>query len=159
MRRSSKQKVENSHFEEHLTPVATMTDNRTMAEMLRAPTEGCAEAIIVPLILAEQFELKHSLINMITLEGSPPVAQKRTPRSITTWDDLVSNSSTNSFLPHEVRTFVMKSRSFSKNSMNLFMRPGKDIKISFVRVPITALLNCTSWTLFTMLSSQQIKIP
>nr|GEZ57367.1 hypothetical protein [Tanacetum cinerariifolium] len=64
--RSSKQKVENSHFEEHLTPVATMTDNRTMPEMLRAPTKGCAEAIVVPLILAEQFELKHSLINMMT---------------------------------------------------------------------------------------------
>nr|GEY59485.1 reverse transcriptase domain-containing protein [Tanacetum cinerariifolium] len=45
-----------------------MTDNCTMAEMLRAPTEGCAEAIIVPLILAEQFELKHSLINMMTSE-------------------------------------------------------------------------------------------
>nr|GEY39244.1 reverse transcriptase domain-containing protein [Tanacetum cinerariifolium] len=65
-RRSSKQKVENSNFEEHLPPVATMADNRTMAEMLRAPTEGCAEAIVVPLILAEQFELKHSLINMMT---------------------------------------------------------------------------------------------
>nr|GFD49331.1 hypothetical protein [Tanacetum cinerariifolium] len=46
--RSSKQKVENSHFEENLTPVATMTDNPTMAEMLRAPTEGCAEAIGQP---------------------------------------------------------------------------------------------------------------
>nr|GEW15475.1 hypothetical protein [Tanacetum cinerariifolium] len=68
IRRSSKQKVENSNFEEHLTPVATMTDNRTMAEMLRAPTEGCAEAIVVPSILAEQFELKHSLINMMTSE-------------------------------------------------------------------------------------------
>nr|GFA25197.1 reverse transcriptase domain-containing protein [Tanacetum cinerariifolium] len=65
-RRSSKQKVENSNFEEHLPPVATMADNRTMAEMLRAPTEGCAEAIVVPPILAEQFELKHSLINMMT---------------------------------------------------------------------------------------------
>nr|GEX48142.1 reverse transcriptase domain-containing protein [Tanacetum cinerariifolium] len=66
-----------------------------MAEMLRAPTEGCAEAIVVPPILAEQFELKHSLINMMTSEqffglekdnpydhirwGSPPVARKRTP--------------------------------------------------------------------------------
>nr|GFB29387.1 reverse transcriptase domain-containing protein [Tanacetum cinerariifolium] len=60
--------VENSHFEENLTPVDTMTDNRTMAEMLRAPTEGCAEAIVVPPILAEQFELKHSLINMMTSE-------------------------------------------------------------------------------------------
>nr|GEU80959.1 hypothetical protein [Tanacetum cinerariifolium] len=66
--RSSKQKVENSNFEEHLTPVATMTDNRTMAEMLHAPTEGCAEAIVVRTILAEQFELKHNLINMMTSE-------------------------------------------------------------------------------------------
>nr|GEY32100.1 reverse transcriptase domain-containing protein [Tanacetum cinerariifolium] len=66
--RSSKQKVENSNSEEHLPPVATMADNRTMAEMLCAPTEGCAEAIVVPLILAEQFELKHSLINMMTSE-------------------------------------------------------------------------------------------
>nr|GFC69521.1 hypothetical protein [Tanacetum cinerariifolium] len=64
--RSSKQKVENSNFKEHLTPVATMTDNRTMVEMLRAPIEGCAEEIMVPPILAEQFELKHSLINMMT---------------------------------------------------------------------------------------------
>nr|GEZ31431.1 hypothetical protein [Tanacetum cinerariifolium] len=43
-----------------------MTDNRTMAELLRAPTEGYAKAIVVPSILAEQFELKHSLINMMT---------------------------------------------------------------------------------------------
>nr|GEY63069.1 reverse transcriptase domain-containing protein [Tanacetum cinerariifolium] len=42
IRRSSKQKVENSHSEENLTPVYTMTDNRTMAQMLRAPTEGLA---------------------------------------------------------------------------------------------------------------------
>nr|GFC80260.1 reverse transcriptase domain-containing protein [Tanacetum cinerariifolium] len=87
--------VENSNFEEHLPPVATMADNRTMAEMLRTPTEGCAEAIVVPPILAEQFELKHGLINMMTSEqffglekdnphdhicwGSPLVARKRTP--------------------------------------------------------------------------------
>nr|GEV87009.1 hypothetical protein [Tanacetum cinerariifolium] len=45
-----------------------MADNRTMAEMLRAPTAGCAEAIMVPPILVEQFELKHSLINMMTSE-------------------------------------------------------------------------------------------
>nr|GEU33006.1 reverse transcriptase domain-containing protein [Tanacetum cinerariifolium] len=34
-------------------------------QLLRAPTEGYAEAIVVPLILAEHFKLKHSLINMI----------------------------------------------------------------------------------------------
>nr|GEW90279.1 hypothetical protein [Tanacetum cinerariifolium] len=43
-----------------------MADQRTMAELLCAPTEGYAEAIVVPPILAEQFELKHSLINMMT---------------------------------------------------------------------------------------------
>ncbi|GJY79314.1 reverse transcriptase domain-containing protein [Tanacetum coccineum] len=43
-----------------------MADQRTMAELLRAPTEGYAEAIVVPPILAEHFELKHSLINMMT---------------------------------------------------------------------------------------------
>ncbi|GKD42306.1 hypothetical protein Tco_1266951 [Tanacetum coccineum] len=48
------------------SPVDTMADQRTMAELLRAPTEGYAEAIVVPLILAEHFELKHSLINMMT---------------------------------------------------------------------------------------------
>nr|GEW48018.1 hypothetical protein [Tanacetum cinerariifolium] len=43
-----------------------MVDQRTMAELLRAPTEGYAEGIVVPSILAEQFELKHNLINMMT---------------------------------------------------------------------------------------------
>nr|GEX11647.1 reverse transcriptase domain-containing protein [Tanacetum cinerariifolium] len=52
-RRSSKQTVENSNLEEHLHPVGRMVDNRTMAEILRAPTEGCAEAIVVPPILAD----------------------------------------------------------------------------------------------------------
>nr|GEX25692.1 reverse transcriptase domain-containing protein [Tanacetum cinerariifolium] len=55
--------------------VDTMADQRTMAELLRAPTEGYAEAIVVPSILAEQFELKHRLINMMTSDqGSPSVA-------------------------------------------------------------------------------------
>ncbi|GJW12959.1 reverse transcriptase domain-containing protein [Tanacetum coccineum] len=43
-----------------------MVDQRTMTELLRAPTEGYAEAIVVPPIPAELFELKHSLINLVT---------------------------------------------------------------------------------------------
>ncbi|GJZ06812.1 hypothetical protein Tco_0540605, partial [Tanacetum coccineum] len=43
-----------------------MADHRTMAELLRAPTEGYTEAIVVPPIPAEHFELKHSLINLVT---------------------------------------------------------------------------------------------
>nr|GEX83373.1 hypothetical protein [Tanacetum cinerariifolium] len=48
------------------SPVDTMADQRTMAELLRATTEGYAEAIVVPSILVEQFEIKYSLINMMT---------------------------------------------------------------------------------------------
>nr|GEU78783.1 hypothetical protein [Tanacetum cinerariifolium] len=67
-RRRSKQRIENSNLEEQSHLIVTMTDNCTMAELLRAPTKGYAEAIVVPLILAELFELKHSLINMMTTD-------------------------------------------------------------------------------------------
>nr|GEZ56831.1 hypothetical protein [Tanacetum cinerariifolium] len=48
--------------------VDTMADQGTMAELLRAPTEGYAGAIVVPPVLADQFKLKHSLINMMTTD-------------------------------------------------------------------------------------------
>ncbi|GKB18850.1 reverse transcriptase domain-containing protein, partial [Tanacetum coccineum] len=63
-RRRSNKRVELFALEE--SPVVTMADQRTMAELLCAPTEGYAEAIVVPPILAEHFELKYSLINMMT---------------------------------------------------------------------------------------------
>ncbi|GJZ72454.1 hypothetical protein Tco_0636305 [Tanacetum coccineum] len=63
-RRRSNQRVEPFALEE--SPVVTMADQHTMAKLLRTPTKGYAEAIVVPLILAEHFELKHSLINMMT---------------------------------------------------------------------------------------------
>nr|GEU98049.1 reverse transcriptase domain-containing protein [Tanacetum cinerariifolium] len=62
-RRHSKPRVDSFSLEETL--VVTMVDQRTMAESLRALTEGYAEAIVVPPILAEHFELKHSIINLV----------------------------------------------------------------------------------------------
>ncbi|GJU02537.1 hypothetical protein Tco_1112875, partial [Tanacetum coccineum] len=47
-------------------PVVTMADTRTMAELLQAPTEGYGDAIVIPAILAENFELKHGLLNFVT---------------------------------------------------------------------------------------------
>nr|GEW90715.1 reverse transcriptase domain-containing protein [Tanacetum cinerariifolium] len=47
-------------------PVDMTANQRTMAELLRAPTEGYAEVIMAPPILAEHFELKLILINMMT---------------------------------------------------------------------------------------------
>ncbi|GJV54498.1 reverse transcriptase domain-containing protein [Tanacetum coccineum] len=119
-----------------------MADQR-MTELLCAPTEGYAKAIVVPPILAEYFELKHSLINMMTsdqffrLEKDNPHdhirwfnkitsiikykdvpnpaiklmlfpfslagaarrwLEKEPPRSILTWEDLVSKF-INEFFP------------------------------------------------------------
>nr|GEZ68711.1 reverse transcriptase domain-containing protein [Tanacetum cinerariifolium] len=42
-----------------------MADNRTMAQMLQAPIEGNEDAIIVPQINANNFELKQTLINLV----------------------------------------------------------------------------------------------
>ncbi|GJZ29276.1 reverse transcriptase domain-containing protein [Tanacetum coccineum] len=49
------------------------TINRTMVQLLEAPTEGYEDAIVVPEISADNFELKHETLDGITL----------------TWDDLV----------------------------------------------------------------------
>ncbi|GJW80289.1 reverse transcriptase domain-containing protein [Tanacetum coccineum] len=137
----SQQQVHPTIVEEK--PVVTMADTRTMAELLRAPTEGDAEAIVVPPIPAEHFELKHSLLNLVTskqffgFEKEDPHAhirwfnkitstmkykdvpetaiklmlfpfsidgpariwlEKEPPRSIETWDDLVSKF-INKFFP------------------------------------------------------------
>ncbi|GJZ49100.1 reverse transcriptase domain-containing protein [Tanacetum coccineum] len=43
-----------------------MADQSTMAELLQAPTEGYGDVIVIPAILAENFELKHGLLNLVT---------------------------------------------------------------------------------------------
>nr|GEV75873.1 reverse transcriptase domain-containing protein [Tanacetum cinerariifolium] len=124
-------------------PEVPMADNRTMAELLQAPTEGYEDAIVIPEITANNFELKHGLINLVqnkpffgrdkedphvhiryfnkitstmrvpnvpsssiklilfpfSLEGASRIwLEKEAPRSIQTWDDLVSKF-INQFFP------------------------------------------------------------
>ncbi|GJX27174.1 hypothetical protein Tco_0233470 [Tanacetum coccineum] len=140
-RTRSKKRVEPFSLEE--TSVVTMADQRTMAELLQAPTEGYGDAIVTLIILAENFELKHGLLNLVTLkqfygfEKEDPHAhirwfnkitstikykdvpnssiklmlfpfsievaaqiwlKKEPPRSILTWEDLVSKF-INQFFP------------------------------------------------------------
>nr|GFA83106.1 hypothetical protein [Tanacetum cinerariifolium] len=65
IRRSSKQKVENSNFEENPLPPIPMAENQTMAQLLQAPIDGYVDAIVIPEIAAINFELKHGLINLV----------------------------------------------------------------------------------------------
>ncbi|GJT90809.1 reverse transcriptase domain-containing protein [Tanacetum coccineum] len=62
-RRRSIQRVEPFSLVE--TPVVTMADQRTMAQLLQAPTEGYEDAIVVPAITADNFELKHGLLTLV----------------------------------------------------------------------------------------------
>nr|GEU60531.1 reverse transcriptase domain-containing protein [Tanacetum cinerariifolium] len=68
-----------------------MADQRTMAELLRAPTEGYVKAIVVPPILAEQFELKHSLINMMTSDQFFGL-EKDNPRDHIRWFNKITST-------------------------------------------------------------------
>ncbi|GJU49145.1 reverse transcriptase domain-containing protein [Tanacetum coccineum] len=58
--------VQPFHLEEPFVnpPLVPMAHNRTMAQLLQAPTEGYEDAIVIPEINAN-FELKHGLINLV----------------------------------------------------------------------------------------------
>nr|GEX59113.1 reverse transcriptase domain-containing protein [Tanacetum cinerariifolium] len=45
--------------------IVEMADNRTMAQMLQAPIEGYEDAIVVPTINANNFQLKQMVINFV----------------------------------------------------------------------------------------------
>nr|GEY41965.1 reverse transcriptase domain-containing protein [Tanacetum cinerariifolium] len=42
-----------------------MADQRTMAQLIQAPTEGYEDAIVIPAITADNFELKHGLLTLV----------------------------------------------------------------------------------------------
>ncbi|GKE90949.1 reverse transcriptase domain-containing protein [Tanacetum coccineum] len=89
-----------------------MADNRTMAQMLQAPIEGYEDAIVTstfrhPEVLNTSIKL---LLFPFSLEGD-----KEPPRSILTWDDLVSKfinqffpPSKTTYLRNEITTFYQK---------------------------------------------------
>ncbi|GKA36082.1 reverse transcriptase domain-containing protein [Tanacetum coccineum] len=112
-----------------------MADNRTMAQMLQAPIEGYEDAIVVPPINANNFELKQTLINLVQSnqftgkqdphnhlrffnkvtstfrhpEGAAKTwYEKEPPNLILTWDDLVTKF-VNQFFPPS-RTTHLKNK-------------------------------------------------
>ncbi|GJU89788.1 reverse transcriptase domain-containing protein [Tanacetum coccineum] len=100
-RRRSKQRVEPFALEE--TPVVTMADQRTMAELLRAPTEGYAEAIVITSTLRYK-DVPETSIKLLlfpfSIDGPARIwLDKEPPRSILTWDDLVSKFINHFFPP------------------------------------------------------------
>nr|GEZ59925.1 hypothetical protein [Tanacetum cinerariifolium] len=64
-------------FQEDTPPESPMADYRTMAKLLQAPTEGYEDAIVIPEITANNFELKHDQFQEDTPPESP-MADNRT---------------------------------------------------------------------------------
>nr|GFD41382.1 reverse transcriptase domain-containing protein [Tanacetum cinerariifolium] len=64
-RRRSKQRIEILDLDDLSEPVVTMADQSTMAQLLQAPIEGYEDAIVVPAITADNFELKHGLFTLV----------------------------------------------------------------------------------------------
>ncbi|GKA87176.1 reverse transcriptase domain-containing protein [Tanacetum coccineum] len=68
--------------------VVTMDDNRTMVNITRAPPEGYEDAIVVPEITADNFELKHGLLTLVQNkqffghDKEDPHAHTRTGRAL-----------------------------------------------------------------------------
>nr|GEY19796.1 hypothetical protein [Tanacetum cinerariifolium] len=90
--------------EPELQTIVEMVDNRTMAQMLQAPIEGYEDAIVVPPINANNFELKQTLINLVQSEARTWL-DKKPPHSILTWEDLVSKF-INQFFPPSKTTYL-----------------------------------------------------
>ncbi|GJY74248.1 reverse transcriptase domain-containing protein [Tanacetum coccineum] len=138
-RRRSKQRDEPFALEETL--VVTIADQRTMAGITRSH-EGYAEAIVVPPIPAEHFELKHSLINLVTstlkykdmpetsiklnlfpfsIDGLARIWLDKEPsRSILTWDDLVSKFINHLFPPSKTTNLLNEISNFQQKFEETF---------------------------------------
>nr|GFA30802.1 reverse transcriptase domain-containing protein [Tanacetum cinerariifolium] len=143
-------------------PEVPIADNRTMTQLLQAPTVGYEDAIVIPEIAATNFELKHGLINCVqnkqffrhdkedphahiryfnkitstmrvpnvpnstiklmlfpfSLEVAARIwLVKEPPRSILTWDDLVSK-----FINHRYLSSSTPAISFDVAELNDMVR-------------------------------------
>nr|GEV76358.1 putative ribonuclease H-like domain-containing protein [Tanacetum cinerariifolium] len=115
LRRSRKQTT--NVVEPEIRTIIEMEDNRTMAQMLQAPIEGYEDAIVVPPINVNNFELKQThpevpnttiklLLFSFSLEGEARIWLDKEPsRLILTWEDLVSKF-INQFFPPSKTTYL-----------------------------------------------------
>nr|GEV78933.1 hypothetical protein [Tanacetum cinerariifolium] len=114
-----------------LRTIVEMADNRTIAQMLQAPIEGYEDAIVVPPINANNFELKQTLINLVQsnqfTEGEARTwLDKEPPHSILTWEDLVSKF-INQFFPPSKITYLRN------EIINFLRKPNETINEAWER--------------------------
>ncbi|GKB13227.1 hypothetical protein Tco_0847150 [Tanacetum coccineum] len=111
-----------------ILPLLRWDDTRNLDSLLEAPTMGYEDAIVVPEITVDNFELKHGFLTL----GVTQIWLKKNPSIGFTWEILVSrNSSTNLSLPPKQQIFEMKSRDFNNDLMKLSMSHETNSMIFF----------------------------
>ncbi|GKD16083.1 reverse transcriptase domain-containing protein [Tanacetum coccineum] len=141
-RRRSKKIVEPKLRTIFETPVATMADTHTMSKLLQAPTEGYGDAIVLPAILAKFFKLKitstlkyksvpHDAIKLMlfpfSLEGAARIwLEKEPPRSIHTWEDLVSKFVNYFFPPSKTTNLKNDITNFQQSCIKSMTQSDQD---------------------------------
>ncbi|GKD83194.1 hypothetical protein Tco_1350033 [Tanacetum coccineum] len=99
-RRRSKQIVEPELRTIVETPIDTMTDTRTMSELLQAPTEGYGHAIVLPAILVENFKLKVGLLTLVTSSQFHGF-ERDDPHSYIRWFNKITSTLKYKNVPHD----------------------------------------------------------
>ncbi|GJZ29404.1 reverse transcriptase domain-containing protein [Tanacetum coccineum] len=100
-------------------------DLRLMEELLQAPTDGVGDAIVVPLVLASQFELKIGLVNLVTailfhgFENDDPHSHIRRFTKITQTIKLNQ-------VPHDVIKLIMFPFSFEGAARTLLEKEPRN---------------------------------
>ncbi|GKE52796.1 reverse transcriptase domain-containing protein [Tanacetum coccineum] len=77
-----------------------MADTRTMSELLQAPTEGYGDAIVIPAILAKNYELKVGLLQLVTSSQFHGF-ERDGPHSHICWFNKITSMLKNKSVPHE----------------------------------------------------------
>ncbi|GJZ54091.1 hypothetical protein Tco_0608976 [Tanacetum coccineum] len=97
--------------------IVPMADNRTMSQMLQAPIEGYEDAIVVPPINANNFELKQPLINL----GAKTVLSedKMTIDETSGWNEMKAFSYFYSAPVKAVEEFVLRTSVHIKEGYTL----------------------------------------
>ncbi|GKC94783.1 hypothetical protein Tco_1160225 [Tanacetum coccineum] len=100
-------------------PVVTMDDNRTMAQLLEAPIEGYEDAIVVPEITADNFELKHGLLTLVQNKITSTMKFPNVPSTSDRFNDLLRACPHHGFSElHQLDTFYNALNSNDQDSLN-----------------------------------------
>ncbi|GJR63418.1 hypothetical protein Tco_1505580 [Tanacetum coccineum] len=109
----------------------TMADTRTMSELLQAPTEGYGDAIVIPAILAENFELKVGLLQLVTSSQFHGF-ERDDPHAHIRWFNNITSTLKYKNVPHDaiklmLFPFSLEGTTNLKNDIMIFQQKFKEM--------------------------------